>query len=106
MQTDLIRTEIEHYKIKLRAGERGPLLGPRQTGRTTAIMEYAHELVHAGYRVIIVCFNSNAAEHGMRDYALRFPGHNDNPVVFVYDDDIALHRVLCGQSSIVLYDTY
>jgi archaellum biogenesis ATPase FlaH len=54
MQPDLIRTEIEHYKIKLRAGERGPLLGPRQTGRTTAIMEYAHELVHAGYRVIIV----------------------------------------------------
>ena len=63
-----IRAEIGRYKARLRSGERGPLAGPRQTGRTTAMLEYAHELSHQRKHVVFVTLNAMMVWAMTKDY--------------------------------------
>ena len=59
---------IGQYKSRLRSGERGPLVGPRQTGRTTAMLEYAHELCHQGKYVVFQTHNARMVLEMTRRY--------------------------------------
>lgn len=58
---DQLRIQIEAYKDKLRKGE--PVSGPRSTGRTQAILEYAHETIAtSNWDIAIVCATPELCE--------------------------------------------
>lgn len=60
--SDYIRGNIEHYKMALRRGDLY-VSGDRRTGRTQAILEYAHEVMHEGKSVTIECGNKRLADY-------------------------------------------
>ena len=108
---------IGQYKSRLRSGERGPLIGPRQTGRTTAILEYAHELSHQRKCVIVVTHNATMVWHMTKMYREMIEGCLTCTIVrlrenqsffpkFIGNDPERIEHAQRGYMDVVtLYDT-
>lgn len=71
-----IRENIECIKQELGKGR--VAVHPRNTGKTTALLEFVHE--HAGGLVYIVTCNTSQAKHISKVYGRLFPD-DDKPVV-------------------------
>ena len=93
-----IRHQIEHYKELLRSGADNLFCYPRNSGRTQAILEFAHEMGHKGRSVAVVCGDRALAHFASRKFMAEFGGEG-LPVLFVHSS----FRI-AGFSGIRLYD--
>lgn len=102
MAGDKVRRKIEHYKIALRSGDYAPLMfGGRGTGRTQAILEYAHELMHCGKDVAVCCSCMVVAKSLLQKYREMTDNEKPEPIFYGHNAE-----VLSGRSSntVILYD--
>jgi hypothetical protein len=96
-----IRHQVEHYKMALHSGDNASLmLGGRATGRTQAILEYAHELLHCGKDVFVCCSYMSTARILLQRYRNMTDNEKLEPVFYSYAE------VLVGRSpnTVILYD--
>lgn len=72
------RESMDRIKAKLGKGE--VVCGPRQTGKTTALLEYIHEKMPLSSSIIVVTCNIMEARRLMRVYKELYPG-DGQPIV-------------------------